>query len=250
VDASLASLRAHGAMLISGTGSVCKGLSAQGQPVQAGGLGAHLSGDPGSAFSAGRHAVIDYLNLKNGSEVFDPETGDFIGKDDPLFSAVSVDLEKRFPGIVAALVPHLNAQQAERAQMAELAPMVFEYAFDRQPASRLAKKIVNQVAQELAVQQAEVMVPVLKKDPHLKGIPFKVFLAGGIFESPHGEKFLSLIQEKLESMLKPSWPYVSMKWDYAFAENQTSRMVQNVGSFLLEQQSKNASRSPSLKSAT
>lgn len=223
-DTYLAALPSHGAVLIAGTGSICLGLNAQGERIQAGGLGAQLSADPGSAFGVGRQAVLDCLYLMNKAKIWDEAAQIFIGAEDPLYSPLLSKIEDILKIPRSQLVGFLNREHAERVKMAELAPIVFEYAFDKKPASLLALKIINGTAKDLALQLAGTMDAIFSKDAVLKKEPFNVILVGGIFESQYREKLLNRIEQQLAKM----GLNIKINWEHEPSENYVSRVVQRV----------------------
>lgn len=223
-DTYLSALTSHGAVLIAGTGSICLGLTDKGERIQTGGLGAQLSGDPGSAYSVGRRTVLDCLSLRNNGRIWDESANIFIGSDDPLYEPIMHKLEETFKIPRSQLVGYLNPQHGERIKMAELAPIVFKYAFESKVASPLATKILKETVKELASQLGGTIDAIVKKNPALQRLPFPVILVGGIFDGLHQDKLLQLIEKEVAKMC----PNIYIRWEHEPAENYVCRVVQSL----------------------
>ncbi len=223
-DTYLAALpSSYGAILIAGTGSICLGLTPQGGRIQAGGFGAHLSADPGSAFAVGRRAVLGYLNLLNGTNIWDDSTNSFITSNDPLYSFLTKNITEILEVKPSeSLVAYLNREHADRLKMAKLSTPVFKCAFEEK--SLLAKKIVNETAKELAEQLGGTINAILEKNVDLKKLPFNVILVGGLFENEHRKHFLELIEQQLVKIC----PDTKVNWQCNPTANYVSQVVQSI----------------------
>lgn len=217
----LAALPSFGAVLVAGTGSSCFGITSHGERVQAGGLGAHLSCDPGSAFAVGRLAVLHCLQLMNQADIWDHTEKQFIDKQDELYLAIKQKAEQLFGIPFDQMVGYLNREHFQRTRMAELAPIIFEYAFARSPSSALATKIISESSAALAHQLGEVIHTVLSKETTLTNKMFPVILVGGIFDTPYRDQLLQQLQQTLTVM----HPDVKIDWQHQPSENYVSRVV-------------------------
>lgn len=222
-DTYLAALPGMGAVLIAGTGSICLGLTSLGKRIQAGGLGAQFSGDPGSAYAVGKNALLACLQLRNGGIVWNETHREFIANDDPLFLAIKDRVGSLFNiSFEHQAVAYFNREHGERLKLAELAPLVFEYAFDRTPASPLAKKIIVEIAFDLAKLLGETMEGIFRKEQAPQKNSFPVILIGGLFDSPYHKHLVELIQQVVNNM----HPKINIEWQHEPSQNYVSQVVQ------------------------
>lgn len=121
-----------GCILIAGTGSVCFGRDAQGQPFRSGGYG-YLIDDGGSGYAIGRDILTAVVRAADGRE---PETC--------LTAAVYERLALRDIG---SLITWLYSPETGKKQIAALAPLLLPALEDRDEA---AGRIVCRAVRELS----------------------------------------------------------------------------------------------------
>jgi N-acetylglucosamine kinase-like BadF-type ATPase len=148
----------HGIVVISGTGSIAWGRTADGRTHRAGGHG-HLLGDEGSGFGIAQRGLIAVLRAADGRGP----------------STALETLVLRHLGIedVTGIKPWTRSIEGEKSAMAALAPLVFE-ASARGDA--VAEGIILWAAEELALAARAVAVRLGLSDER-----FPVVAAGSVF---------------------------------------------------------------------
>lgn len=145
-----------GVILIAGTGSIAYGRTPSGEELRCGGWGS-LLGDEGSGYALGLNALREIARRADGRE-----------KPTALTEAVLSSLHRESPQELIWW-----AHTAEKAQIADLAPLVFRCASEGDEAAR-------RLLRDGAVQLAELATTVLRKGAWER-TPTLV-LSGGLFE--------------------------------------------------------------------
>jgi len=149
-----ATLGKDGAILISGTGSVCMG-RAGGRRARAGGQGP-LLGDEGSGFDIGRKAIIACLRASDGREG----------------PTVLSDIVPAFLGLYSIDdAPRLFRDAGERGRIAELGFRVLEAAYGE------CDPVAVAIVREATLELAELSGAVFRR----LGRDVPVWLSGGVF---------------------------------------------------------------------
>ncbi len=171
-----------GILLVSGTGSVCYGKTADGEQARAGGWG-HLIGDEGSGYAIGRDILAAAARAMDGWE---PEQG------------MAALLEERAGiGSREALTAHVYHSRHSKADIAAFAPLLGE-ALARGEAAGEA------IADKAARALGELVVCVAQKLGMGTGL---VAFSGSILErmAPVRDRLRALLQERLPGLtLEPA----------------------------------------------
>jgi glucosamine kinase len=165
----------EGFCLISGTGSLALGRSADGTVVRAGGLG-HQLGDEGSAWWIGHEAVSRSLRSAEGRDL----PTDMLVR---LTTACGLDNPGEFVGYVH--------HRASKADIAALAPLVTEAAGR---GDLLAVNILERAAEELALMASSVMRRLAGTNSR------RLAAAGGVMEHD------AFVRSHLQKLLKTEYP--------------------------------------------
>ena len=163
--------RKEGLILISGTGSVCYGRTADGKSAFTGGWG-HLIGDQGSGYALGRDALIAV------SKVFDGYGKSTVLKD-MLATDLGLDSEQKIVSYVYS---------NDKSALASLSPLVDK-------ACRLGDSVAQGIVETNAIALADIVIAARDR----LGFGFcNVALLGGLMEHRTclKESFIRLLKEK------------------------------------------------------
>ncbi|MBN2417318.1 hypothetical protein JXO52_15890 [bacterium] len=153
-----ASGKKPGIILISGTGSICFGMKEDGTVIRSGGWG-YLLGDEGSGYYIGNTAVIASLKDHDGR-------GEH--------TILKRIIEKRFDiDSIDKIIPLIYQNKIERSEIADLAPLVFEAAENK---DHIALEIINRTGRELGKLAKAVSDQIDFPDGLVK-----IALIGGVF---------------------------------------------------------------------
>ena len=163
--------RKEGLILISGTGSVCYGRTADGKSAFTGGWG-HLIGDQGSGYALGRDALIAV------AKVFDGYGKSTVLKD-MLAGELGLDTEEKIVSYVYS---------NDKSAIASLSPLV-----DR--ACRQGDGVASAIVEANARELADIVIAAAGK---LGFVHCDVALLGGLMEHPTclKETFIRLLNDK------------------------------------------------------
>lgn len=181
-----------GMAVIAGTGSICIGTLDGKTTYRAGGNGGAMFNDPGSAYYLGSLALQYAINADQSGPQDTPKSA---------FYCAIRELSKKFLGEnkrpyisdkkikMTALKSPLNQHKLNRELVAELASIVFEYAYQHK--NPKAKEMVTIAAAVLA----ENIIKVFKEMRTLSDI--NITLIGGVFTSPYAETFINEIRDQV-----------------------------------------------------
>ncbi|MBN1476596.1 hypothetical protein JXA47_07585 [Candidatus Sumerlaeota bacterium] len=170
----------EGVIVISGTGSIALGRTADGHMARAGGYG-HLLGDEGSGYEIARQGLIAVLRADDGR-----------GEATRLTPLVLKRLEIAGP---QGIKPWTKVVGGEKAAIAALAPLVFEAAAAD---DSVCNRILDEAAEELALAAEAVMGRLWKAPCCLRvsvagsvilsqDVLFERFMSAMKHRCPHGE---------------------------------------------------------------
>lgn len=170
-DLGLQLVNGHGAILISGTGSICLGTKG-GLAFRVGGLGPVL-GDEGSGYQVGLQAVKAVLAEEYGW-----------GEQTTLTAALR---EYFAVPELKSLIREINLREMPAAKIAGLAPIVFAHAKEM---DRAALAIVQKTSEEIK----QLLATMLK----VSGLAnCQIHLWGGLFKSQFAGAFIEKLEEEL-----------------------------------------------------
>lgn len=169
-----------GAIVISGTGSICLGKAGT-QTYREGGLG-WVFGDEGSGYAIAKQAIVTALEQ---SLDIRPRT--------PLEAIVTQFLKEQLDiHSYGELIFKYSSGTIQPDNIAKLTPIIIELAAQKDPT---AMTIINQAADDLAHQLAGVLQKVVDTNPTLPQKPFVVFLMGGLFKSNPAAGYLNKVMK-------------------------------------------------------
>lgn len=166
-----------GIIIISGTGAICFGKNSEGRVVRSGGWG-YLLGDEGSGYYIGRKAILAALKY-------------FDGRGDKTSLRAALENHFKLPSI-ELIIPPIYQNKIDRVAIAELAPIVFEYA---NRGDSVAEDIIRGTGRELG-KLAKAVAEKLK----FSNEEIRVSLIGSIFK----QKEL-LINDISKELYEISW---------------------------------------------
>lgn len=158
-------------LVLSGTGSCCYGAAPEGRRVQVGGWG-HLLGDEGSGYA------IALEGIRSSLRQFDQD-----GRADRLGRRLLAVLRMSDPN---QLIPW--ARSAAKAQVAALAPEVFQAAAARDP---VARTVIDRAAEQLA----QSAIACARRLGAPRRGPIEVVLAGGVLR--HQRRFAAAVGQRI-----------------------------------------------------
>ncbi len=167
----------EGYALISGTGSLALSRSASGDLRRAGGFG-YMLGDEGSAYWIAHQAIIRSLRASEGRDLATTMLDTLV----PALSLYDPD----------DLIAYVH-QQATKADIAKLAPLVTEYAL---AGDVLAKDILEYAARELVSLVLSVQNPEIQVQ--------ELVVAGGVLEHD------TIVRPLFEQLLKQALPQLQV----------------------------------------
>jgi len=168
---------APGIIIISGTGSICFGKSSEGKVVRSGGWG-YLLGDEGSGYYIGRKATMAALK-------------DFDGRGDK--TKLRSALEQHFNlTSIELIIPQIYQNKIDRIAIAQLAPIVFEYANN---GDGVAEEIIRQTGRELGK-----LAKAVAEKLNFSNEEIRVALIGSIFKQKE-----MLINDISKELYEISW---------------------------------------------
>lgn len=206
----------EGIAVISGTGSIC-----QSRPhYRAGGNGAAMFNDPGSAFYLSTLA-LEYLfdSDQSGSQAI-PKSEFYHAIRMHVVKDVLNDETRKLiideNTSTAVLKAPFNQHQFSTADVATIAPIVFEYAYARKDKNALA--MIKKTAKAIADNIVKIL---LAKQPN-KDID--AVLIGGMFSFPYAEEFINLINVEVNESLQkeqyqPTLNYINTSHFNLISEN-------------------------------
>ena len=171
-EAALQLIKENGAILISGTGSICMAKKGQ-NSYRVGGLG-KIIGDDGSGYSIGLQAIKAGLEEEYG-----------YGRQTSLTQAL-----KELYGVsdLKSLIRPITLGEVPAAKIAVAAPIVFEKAFDEHDA--VASMIITMAAYDLR-DLVEKMITTANLSQ------CEVHLWGSVFKNKHTDSFLQKVSSDL-----------------------------------------------------
>ena len=161
-----------GAVVISGTGSICFGKNEAGETARSGGFG-HLIDDGGSGYAIGRDVLSAAVRCADGR-----------GSGNGILQAVCERLE----GGMARIVPFVYAPETDKAAIAQFSSVALELA---EQADRESVEILHRGAEELAL-----LVSAVQKK--LEMPQCRIALLGGLIATEN--PFRRIVAERLAEL--------------------------------------------------
>ena len=190
-----------GIILIAGTGSICFGMSEDGDVVRSGGWG-YMLGDEGSGYFIGREAIMASLKDHDGRGEQTMLKGELVRK---------LDLKS-----IDQIIPHIYQNKLDRVAIANLAPLVFEMA---KKDDVVSQQIVKRTGGELG-KMAGAVARKLK----FENSKIRIGLIGSIFKQKE-----VLANEISKELYEISWDIEIKEPEYDPSVGASILALQNMG---------------------